>query len=111
MREGRGSAAAGDPRRQAGGAAAGAGTIARARRGGGRQAAGELATIGGRGALAGDLQPGTARTDRANPAEPDAMTTAFVDVDTQFDFLLPTGALSVPGAERIIPTIARLNRH
>jgi nicotinamidase/pyrazinamidase len=39
------------------------------------------------------------------------MTTAYVDVDTQFDFILPTGALSVPGAERIIPVVARLNRH
>ncbi len=39
------------------------------------------------------------------------MKTVFFDVDTQLDFLLPTGALSVPGAERIIPTIARLNRY
>ena len=39
------------------------------------------------------------------------MKTVFYDIDTQLDFLLPTGALSVPGAERIIPTIARLNRY
>ncbi len=39
------------------------------------------------------------------------MKTVFVDVDTQFDFLYPAGALSVPGAERIIPAIERLNRH
>jgi nicotinamidase/pyrazinamidase len=34
--------------------------------------------------------------------------TAFVDIDTQNDFLLPAGALYVPGAERIIPALARL---
>ncbi|HUA63818.1 MAG TPA: cysteine hydrolase family protein [Verrucomicrobiae bacterium] len=38
------------------------------------------------------------------------MLTAFFDIDTQFDFLLPSGALSVPGAERIIGTVSRLNR-
>src|SRR5258705_11341300 len=32
----------------------------------------------------------------------------FVDIDTQNDFLLPVGALYVPGAERIIPTLARI---
>ncbi len=37
-------------------------------------------------------------------------TQAFLDVDTQIDFLFPAGALYVPGAERIIPTLARLNR-
>jgi nicotinamidase/pyrazinamidase len=39
------------------------------------------------------------------------MRTVFVDVDTQLDFLFPAGALYVPGAERILPAIARLNRH
>jgi nicotinamidase/pyrazinamidase len=39
------------------------------------------------------------------------MPTVFVDVDSQLDFLYPAGALYVPGAERIVPTIARLNRH
>ncbi len=39
------------------------------------------------------------------------MRTVFVDVDTQFDFLFPVGALYVPGAERIIPAIAQLNRY
>jgi nicotinamidase/pyrazinamidase len=34
----------------------------------------------------------------------------FLDIDTQNDFLLPAGALYVPGAERIIPTLAKLNR-
>ena len=38
------------------------------------------------------------------------MLTAFFDIDTQFDFLLPSGALSVPGAERIIGRVSRLNR-
>jgi len=38
------------------------------------------------------------------------MSTIFFDIDTQSDFLLPAGALSVPGAERLIPRIAALNR-
>ena len=37
------------------------------------------------------------------------MKTVFFDVDTQNDFMLPAGALYVPGAERIIDTISRLN--
>lgn len=39
------------------------------------------------------------------------MRTVFVDVDTQLDFLFPTGALYVPGAERLLPAVASLNRH
>ena len=39
------------------------------------------------------------------------MTTLFFDVDTQIDFLFPAGALYVPGAERIVPAIARLNQY
>jgi nicotinamidase/pyrazinamidase len=39
------------------------------------------------------------------------MTTVFVDVDSQLDFLYPAGALYVPGAERIVPAIAHLNRY
>lgn len=39
------------------------------------------------------------------------MKTVFLDVDTQFDFLYPAGALYVPGAERIVPAIERLNRY
>jgi nicotinamidase/pyrazinamidase len=38
------------------------------------------------------------------------MKTVFFDIDTQYDFLLPAGALSVPGATRILPAVARLNR-
>jgi nicotinamidase/pyrazinamidase len=38
------------------------------------------------------------------------MTTVFFDVDTQIDFLYPAGALYVPGAEKIIGSVARLNR-
>lgn len=38
------------------------------------------------------------------------MRTVFVDVDSQRDFLYPAGALFVPGAERIVPAIAQLNR-
>ncbi len=39
------------------------------------------------------------------------MTTVYVDVDTQLDFLYPAGALPVPGAARLLPAIGRLNRH
>lgn len=39
------------------------------------------------------------------------MKTVFVDVDTQLDFLSPSGALYVPGAERILPAIEQLNRY
>lgn len=39
------------------------------------------------------------------------MKTVFFDIDTQIDFLFPAGALYVPGAERIIPNIARLNAY
>lgn len=38
------------------------------------------------------------------------MKTVFFDIDTQIDFLYPAGALYVPGAERIVPAIAGLNR-
>jgi nicotinamidase/pyrazinamidase len=37
------------------------------------------------------------------------MNTVFFDVDTQFDFLYPAGALYVRGAEQIVPSIAKLN--
>jgi nicotinamidase/pyrazinamidase len=39
------------------------------------------------------------------------MKTVFVDVDTQLDFLYPVGALYVPGAERIVSAVERLNRY
>lgn len=39
------------------------------------------------------------------------MRAAFFDIDTQIDFMFPAGALYVPGAERLLPGIARLNRH
>lgn len=32
----------------------------------------------------------------------------FLDVDTQVDFMLPTGSLYVPGAEEIVPNLKRL---
>jgi nicotinamidase/pyrazinamidase len=35
---------------------------------------------------------------------------AFLDIDTQIDFLYPAGALYVPHAERIIPILSKLNR-
>jgi len=37
------------------------------------------------------------------------MKPVFLDIDTQNDFMLPAGALYVPGAERIIAAIAELN--
>ena len=36
------------------------------------------------------------------------MKTVFIDVDTQLDFLFPAGALYVPGAEQIAPSLAAL---
>jgi nicotinamidase/pyrazinamidase len=39
------------------------------------------------------------------------LSTIFFDIDTQLDFVCPSGALYVPGAERVVPTIARLNRY
>ena len=39
------------------------------------------------------------------------MSVLFIDVDTQLDFLYPAGALYVPGAERLLPTLARLTRY
>ncbi len=37
--------------------------------------------------------------------------TVFFDVDTQLDFLYPAGALYVPGAEKIIDSLAALTRY
>ena len=37
------------------------------------------------------------------------MRNVFIDVDTQIDFMYPAGALYVPGAERLVSEIARLN--
>src|SRR4051794_19935362 len=39
------------------------------------------------------------------------MTTVFIDVDTQIDFVFPAGALYVPGAEQVLPKIVRLNQY
>jgi len=36
---------------------------------------------------------------------------AFFDIDTQNDFVVPGGALYAPGAERVIPEVAALNRY
>jgi nicotinamidase/pyrazinamidase len=37
--------------------------------------------------------------------------TVFFDIDTQYDFLYPDGALYVPGAENVVATIAALNHY
>lgn len=39
------------------------------------------------------------------------MKTVFFDIDTQIDFLFPAGALYVPGAERLLPALQRLNQY
>jgi nicotinamidase/pyrazinamidase len=39
------------------------------------------------------------------------MKTVFFDIDTQIDFLFPAGGLYVPGAERLILALHRLNHH
>jgi nicotinamidase/pyrazinamidase len=39
------------------------------------------------------------------------MKTVFFDIDTQLDFLYPSGGLYVPGAELVTPTVAALNRY
>jgi len=39
------------------------------------------------------------------------MKTIFFDVDNQIDFLYPAGALYVPGAENILPTLAKLTQY
>lgn len=38
------------------------------------------------------------------------MKTVFFDIDTQLDFMMPAGALSVPGAGKLIPAVASLNQ-
>lgn len=38
------------------------------------------------------------------------MSTVFFDVDTQFDFMFPAGALYAGGAEQILPHVIRLNQ-
>jgi nicotinamidase/pyrazinamidase len=38
------------------------------------------------------------------------MPQLFFDIDTQIDFLFPAGALYVPQSEKLVPTIAALNR-
>ncbi|MDQ2900716.1 MAG: cysteine hydrolase [Acidobacteriota bacterium] len=39
------------------------------------------------------------------------MKRVFFDIDTQIDFMFPAGALYVPQAEKLLPSIARLNRY
>jgi nicotinamidase/pyrazinamidase len=39
------------------------------------------------------------------------MKTVFFDIDTQLDFMVPAGALYVPGAESTLDRIAVLNRY
>jgi nicotinate phosphoribosyltransferase len=54
------------------------------------------------------LPPEVSETARV-PADPDRVETlVFLDVDTQVDFMLPTGALYVPGAVDIIPNLQKL---
>src|SRR5437868_10865689 len=39
------------------------------------------------------------------------MRGVFFDIDTQIDFLFPAGSLHVPGAERLLPALSRLNHY
>jgi|SRR5579872_7106127 len=39
------------------------------------------------------------------------MSAVFFDIDTQIDFLFPAGSLYVPGAERLVPALHRLNHY
>jgi nicotinamidase/pyrazinamidase len=39
------------------------------------------------------------------------MRSVFFDIDTQVDFLFPAGSLYVPGAERLLPSLSRLNHY
>src|SRR5436305_5171292 len=68
------------------------------------------AKIGAGRALPSRAQPRSSRVDRAHAPESD-MKTVFFDIVTHIDFMFPAGALYVPGAERLIPAIARLNRY
>ncbi len=38
------------------------------------------------------------------------MKTVFFDIDTQLDFMMPAGALSVAGAGKLLPAVAALNQ-
>src|SRR5262249_27878287 len=61
--------------------------------------------------LARHSQPRIARTHRADARQHAPMKAVFFDIDSQLDFVYPSGALYVPGAEHVIPAIARLNRY
>src|SRR5580700_5699780 len=73
-----------------------------------RQTARRHARSGAGRTLARPAQPGSGGAHRTDQEE-SPMRTVFVDVDTQIDFLYPAGALYVPGGERLVPAIARLN--
>ena len=55
------------------------------------------------------IQVGWARTRIRKAISCLAGPLVFVDVDTQRDFLEPTGALYVAGGDEIIPNLARLS--
>src|SRR3984885_15649019 len=108
MQQGQSAAAS----RAAGWATGGAaGEFGRCSRQGGRverQTARRDARSGVGRTLARPAQPGSGGAHRTDQKE-SPMRTVFVDVDTQIDFLYPAGALYVPGGERLVPAIARLN--
>ena len=54
------------------------------------------------------VAPEVARSGRVPTDAAMAETLVFLDVDTQVDFMYPSGALYVPGAETIIPNLKRL---
>src|ERR1017187_8173336 len=108
MQQRPGDAPSGAAGRATGRAAARLERRARPRRRVARQTARIVAQPGSRRAMARQTQQGLSRPYRADP-EQSGMKTVFVDVDTQIDFLFPAGALYVPGAERLLPAIVRLN--
>jgi nicotinamidase-related amidase len=54
------------------------------------------------------LPPEISETARVSDSTGMPETLVFLDVDTQVDFMLPTGALYVAGAEQIIPNLSKL---
>jgi nicotinate phosphoribosyltransferase len=54
------------------------------------------------------VPPEVSKTTRVADGTGLPETVVFLDVDTQADFMLPTGALYVPGAEQIIPNLSKL---
>src|SRR5947209_7967847 len=66
--------------------------------------------VSSQGCMACRSEPRTSGTNRESAEGTRRVKTVFFDVDTQLDFMYPSGALYVPGAEKIVDQIATLNR-